>query len=84
MLQTSRAEKMKSKSKARLALESLRRKHPRASPQEIYEMMEKMIMADEDLKRSMVEDVFHMICDDLYNEAAREGREIHPALRKPS
>jgi hypothetical protein len=76
--------KAKSKSKARLALEALRREYPNATKEELADLTLKMVMEDEELKRSVVEDVFHMICDDLYNEAAREGREIPTGLRRPS
>jgi hypothetical protein len=43
-----------------------------------------LVESDESLKEAMIDDVFRMMTDELYDEAVREGRSIPPALRRPS
>ena len=72
------------KSKASEALAKLRKQYPRDSKAQRFERWRKLVMSDEDLKEAMIEDAARMMEDELYDEAAREGRSIPPGLRRPS
>jgi hypothetical protein len=43
-----------------------------------------LVKSDENLKDAVSRASFEMLCNELYDEAAREGRSIPAALRKPS
>jgi hypothetical protein len=78
------APQRKSKSKALKALEGLRDQFPTETPEELFERFHKLVNSDESLKEAVLKDSFGMICDRLYDEAAREGRSIPDVLRKAS
>jgi hypothetical protein len=74
----------KSKSKALEAIEELRRQYPTETVEELFERFNKLVQSDENLKDAVLKEQFEMLCDELYDEAAREGRSIPNVLRKPS
>jgi hypothetical protein len=75
---------MKQKSKAFKAIENLRRRHPTESAEELFERFHKLMKKDESLCEAVLREEFEMLCDELYDKFAREGRPIPEALRKPS
>ncbi len=75
---------MKQKSKALEAIEELRRRHPTESDEELFERFHKLVQSDENLKDEVSKAYFEKVCNELYDEAAREGRSIPEGLRKPS
>jgi hypothetical protein len=72
------------KSKAFEAYAKLRKRHRKDSKEQLFARWLKLVESDESLKEAMIDDVFRMMTDELYDEAVREGRSIPPALRRPS
>jgi len=65
-------------------LRGLRQQHPRDSKKKLAERFTTLLKEDEALRDDVVRTVFNDVCDELYDECAREGRSIPVGLRKPS
>jgi hypothetical protein len=74
----------KPKSRSGAVLKELRHQHPRDSRKRLAQRFTKLLKEDEALREDVVNTVFNDVCDELYDEYAREGRSIRAGLRKPS
>jgi hypothetical protein len=72
------------KGKAHDALMQFMDQHPDASLEEIIAYMKGAIANDESIRDAMVEELVIMAVEEVYDEAAREDREIPEYLKKPN
>jgi hypothetical protein len=72
------------KGKAQDTLRKIQEQYPNEGPEELKVRFNALMKSDESLKEDMIRSAIKMMIDEVYDEAAREGREIPKELRKPS
>ncbi len=85
MAKTTKAKvKMNPDSKAARFLSELKAQYPNEGEEKLFARFLEAVSKDPDLQRSALEDTFHSLKDELYDEVARTGREIPDGLKKPN
>jgi hypothetical protein len=72
------------KSKGAAIVKSLRKQHPHESGKKLAARLKKLMHENEAVREVVIADAVKGVLDELYDEAAREGRSIPASLRKPS